>query len=254
LARDIGRRRTARRLGAATAFRLTAKTVRAHVGRASRHRGLLSREASSLVATVSRSLPPRAFCPGRDGGGVGSVFPVLAGRPGGYLSGKFGAWRDGGRFNDPLALMKVGFGAVLRGPAGRCRSALWPVIPPPRPTGCRRPCPCSPRPPGGRFPAFVSRLEIPQRLGMLMVPVLIVVGGALLVACSMERLCFPCLSHPRQLERGRCGGAARHPDLGPLCRSPADVAGRRCASTSGDRRTGTTGQRGLVLAGSPSLP
>lgn len=147
---------------------------------------------------------------------MSSVFPVLAGRPGGYQSGKFDAWRDGERSNDPLALMKVGFGAVLRGPAARCRSPLGPGDAATRAYRSSAAVAVFAATSMSRFPAFVSIMELTQRLGMLMVSVPIVVGGAMLVAHSVKRLCFPCLSHPRRLEGGRRGGAARHPGRGPL--------------------------------------
>lgn len=63
-------------------------------------------ERLALGGDWAEGLPACASCHGRDGGGVGSAFPALAGQPADYLSGQLDAWREGKRSDDPLALMK----------------------------------------------------------------------------------------------------------------------------------------------------
>lgn len=63
-------------------------------------------ERLALGGDWAKGLPACASCHGRDGGGVGSAFPALAGQSADYLSGQLDAWREGKRSDDPLALMK----------------------------------------------------------------------------------------------------------------------------------------------------
>ncbi len=63
-------------------------------------------ERLALGGDWAKGLPACASCHGRDGGGVGSAFPALAGQPVDYLAGQLDAWREGKRSDDPLALMK----------------------------------------------------------------------------------------------------------------------------------------------------
>lgn len=52
-----------------------------------------------------KGVPPCASCHGRDGLGVGSAFPPLAGQPARYLANALRSWVDGGRGDDPQGLM-----------------------------------------------------------------------------------------------------------------------------------------------------
>jgi cytochrome c553 len=85
-------------------------------------------ERLALGGDWAKGLPACATCHGRDGGGVGSAFPALAGQPAGYLSDQLDAWREGKRSDDPLALMK-GIVGKLSADDVRAMSAYYAGLP-----------------------------------------------------------------------------------------------------------------------------
>ena len=54
----------------------------------------------------SRQVPGCVQCHGPRGVGVGAYFPPLAGQPALYLAGQMRAFKEGGRRNDPLGMMR----------------------------------------------------------------------------------------------------------------------------------------------------
>jgi len=73
---------------------------------AARNAGPAARAAQlANVGDESRDLQACANCHGRDGGGMGSTIPALAGQHASYLIAALAAWRDGSRRNDPSGQM-----------------------------------------------------------------------------------------------------------------------------------------------------
>ncbi|WP_438397059.1 c-type cytochrome [Caballeronia sp. DA-9] len=64
-------------------------------------------EALALHGKWSENVPACIQCHGSGGGGVGAVFPALAGQSSVYIQNQLTAWRAGTRAPGPLGLMSV---------------------------------------------------------------------------------------------------------------------------------------------------
>jgi cytochrome c553 len=83
--------------------RTSTKTHQPSAGGAALGRGKRLAE----IGDWNRGLPACVSCHGPGGRGVGEAFPRIAGQHASYISGQIKAWREGGRHNDPVGLMKA---------------------------------------------------------------------------------------------------------------------------------------------------
>lgn len=96
---------------------------------------LPARSAAAQLAwqgDEARQLQACANCHGRDGSGLGSRIPPLAGQPSGYLEDSLAAWREGRRHNDESGQMPR-IARALRPVEVSALAAWYAALPLPRP-------------------------------------------------------------------------------------------------------------------------